>query len=256
MSKPALPQSLDAEQAVLGAILLYPEALGNAVDAGLNSNDFFQSSHRHIFEAAQALDQAGQNVDMTLLINRLNEVKLINQVGGVNYLSDLLATATTLSNITAYVEIIRSKAQLRQLISSAQIILAESTTSSENLNEVFDKAEKMILDITHNRLTKDFKSAQEITSNVIELVNQMSENKSGITGMKTGYHALDNVTSGFQKGDLIILAARPAMGKTALALNLALKMAHLNQLPVAIFSLEMPGEQLISRMLSSRSRIN
>lgn len=251
-----LPQSIDAEQAILGAILLYPETFSLTYEEGLRAEDFFQDVHQKIYLAANEVEDQGRNVDVTLLINRLTEKNQIAQIGGAEYLSDLISTATTISNLKYYIEIVRSKAQLRQLITTAHQILADSADEKDDIDDVFDRAEKMILDITHNRLTKDFKPAQEVTSAVLELVKKMSENKTGITGMKTGYTALDNTTSGFQKGDLVILAARPAMGKTAFALNLAMKMAHLNNLPVAIFSLEMPAEQLISRMLSSRSRIN
>lgn len=251
-----LPHSIDAEQALLGAILLYPQSFQTVVETGLAVNDFFLEAHKKIFLAAKELDDQGKNIDATILINRLVEKKHIAQIGGSEYIMELIGTATTSSNVKHYVEIIKNKAQLRQLIEVAHTILESSSDDSQELNEVFDQAEKLILDVTHNRLTGDFRDSDEVTESVMELVKRMSQNKSGITGMKTGYTDLDSTTNGFQKGDLIILAARPSMGKTAFALNLAMKIAHLNKLPVAIFSLEMPAEQLISRMLSARAQIN
>lgn len=251
-----LPQSIDAEQAILGALVLYPDALDTAYETGLRMVDFFQDNHRKIYEAALEIAEQGQNVEMGLLINRLTEKNQLKQIGGPEYLVDLISTATTSANLKHYVGIVRNKAQLRQLIETAQVILADSVDEKDDINDVFDRAEKMILDITHNRLTKDFRQSQEVTEAVMERIRQLAENKGELTGMQTGYSMLDQTTSGFQKGDLVILAARPSMGKTALALNLGMKMAHLNNLPVAIFSLEMPAEQLISRMLSARARIN
>ena len=189
-----LPQSIDAEQAILGAILLYPETFSLAFEYGLKVEDFFQDVHQKIYLAAFEISEQGRNVDVALLINRLTEKNQIAQIGGAEYLTELINTATTISNLKSYIEIVRSKAQLRQLINTAHQILADSSDEKDDINDVFDRAEKMILDITHNRLTKDFKPAKEVTSTVLDLVKKMSENKTGITGMKTGYTALDNTT--------------------------------------------------------------
>ena len=251
-----LPSSIEAEQAILGAILVYEDAIRITVEAGLQPEDFFMEANRRIYQVMLALLEQSQAVDRTILMSRLNDQAILSRVGGEEYIWLLLDTATSPANLKHYVALIQDKAKLRTLHETASKIAIDSIDGQSALDEVFDEAEKRILDITRSRRTSEFKKSMDIVADVMQRIQLMSESKSSITGMLTGYRDLDQVTAGFQSGDLIILAARPSMGKTALALNLGMQIAHLNQLPVAIFSLEMPAEQLMTRMLSAKSRIN
>lgn len=250
-----LPHSLDAEKALLGASLMYPFALKNASELGLLSEDFFLDAHRIIYNAMVDIVEAGKMVDGTSLIARLTDLAMLNRVGGADYIMELADNSVSSANIKYYIEIIQDKAYMRNLILTAQKIAESGFHGAEAIDDVMDEAEKQILHVTRTRRTSDFKDTKETVAAVMDNITRMSEQKSNITGIKTSFSALDNTTNGLQRGDLIILAARPSMGKTAFAINLAIQVARHNQLPVAIFSLEMPAEQLIMRMLSAAARV-
>jgi replicative DNA helicase len=250
-----LPSSIEAEQAILGAILVYEDAIRITMEAGLDSADFYLDANRRIYQTMTALAEQSKVVDRTLLLDRLNDQSVLSRVGGEEYIWLLLDTATTPANLKHYIGLVQDKARMRLLHETASKIAVDSVDGQNEIDEVLDEAERRILDITRSRRTSEFRDSKDVISEVMARIELMSENKTGITGMKTGYKDLDNLTAGFQRGDLIILAARPSMGKSALALNFGMQMAHLNQLPVAVFSLEMPAEQLMMRMLSAKSRI-
>jgi replicative DNA helicase len=250
-----LPHSLDAEKALLGATLMYPFALKNASELGLLSEDFFADAHRIIYNAMVDIVEAGKIVDGTSLISRLTDLAMLGRVGGADYIMELADNSISSANIKYYIEIVQDKAYMRNLILTAQKIAESGFHGAEAIDDIMDEAEKQILHVTRTRRTSDFKDTKETVSSVMDNITRMSEQKSNITGIKTSFRALDNTTNGLQKGDLIILAARPSMGKTAFAINLAIQVARHNHLPVAIFSLEMPAEQLITRMLSAASRV-
>jgi len=251
-----LPSSIEAEQAILGAVLVYEDAIKTVVEIGLEPEDFFLDANRRIYQVMLAIFEQSKAVDMTILTTRLVDQSMLARVGGEEYLWVLLDTATSPANLKHYVSLIQDKARLRLLHETASKIATESIDGQTDLDEVLDEAERRILDVTRSRRTSEFKKSTDIITDVMARIAMMSENKSSVTGMKTGYREMDNITAGLQPGDLIILAARPSMGKTAFALNIGMQVAHLNQLPVAIFSLEMPAEQLMMRMLSAKSRIN
>jgi replicative DNA helicase len=250
-----LPHSLDAEKALLGAMLMYPSAIKNANELGLRPEDFFADAHRTIFSAMNDILEAGKMVDGTALINRLSDLSTLPRVGGADYILELADHSISSANIKYYIEIVQDKAYMRNLILTAQKIAEQGFHVEDGIDSLMDDAEKQILQVTRTRRTTDFKDTKEVVSHVMDNITRMSEQKTNITGIKTSYHALDNTTNGLQKGDLIILAARPSMGKTAFAINLAIQVARHNNLPVAVFSLEMPAEQLIMRMLSSTSLV-
>ncbi len=250
-----LPHSMDAEKALLGAMLMYPMAIRSANEMGLRPEDFFADAHRMIFNAMNDISEAGKMVDGTALINRLTDLSTLTRVGGADYILELADHSISSANIKYYIEIVQDKAYMRNLILTAQKIAEQGFHVEEGIDSLMDDAEKQILQVTRTRRTTDFKDTKEVVSQVMDNITKMSEQKTNITGIKTSFRALDNTTNGLQKGDLIILAARPSMGKTAFAINLAIQVARHNNLPVAMFSLEMPAEQLIMRMLSATSLV-
>ena len=251
----SLPHNLEAERALIGSLLVYPQSLKTVNEIGIMADSFFLQTHGIIFNAMNDVILSGKNVDVTTLLSRLEDLSLLSRVGGVEGISSLLESSTSNANIKYYAQIILDKAMLRSLILTAEDIASKGFKQEEELDEVLDYAEKLIMQVTRNRRATDFRNPKEVINEVMDTISKMSSNKTNITGMKTSFKALDNVTNGLQKGDLIILAARPSMGKTAFALNLGLQVARHNQESVAIFSLEMPAEQLIMRMLSANAAI-
>lgn len=251
-----MPNSLEAEQSLLGTLMVYQNSMTIVTDEGLADSDFYLEAHRKIFAAIFDLHAEGKPVDMTTVSTRLNDMNRLSQVGGVDYLMQLCDAAVTSANTKTYVEIIQNKAFMRNLIEASQVIAEEGLDGQVDIDDYLDNAEKKILSVTRNRRTSDFRSGTEVINSVIENIQKMADNHSPITGVATGFKDLDRLTHGFQPGDLIILAARPSMGKTAFALNLGMNMAQIEtKKAVAIFSLEMPAEQLISRILSAKSTV-
>ena len=251
-----LPSAPEAEASLLGTMLIYPAATRVAMEEGLSEEDFFIEANRKIFSVASDLYHSGQQTDITTIFTRLNDLNLINETGGIEYLTKLSDAAVTSYNTKSYVDLIRDKAVARKMIEAAEKIVEEGFENSSNIDEYLDEAEKSVLDISRNRKTAEFRTPADVMNAVMQQVQMMAENHSDITGYKTGFVALDHTLHGFQKGDLVILAARPAMGKTAVALNLAMNVATYNPGgAVAIFSLEMPAEQLGMRLLSARSHV-
>lgn len=250
-----LPSSLEAEQAILGGMLVYPKVVGDVKDHDLTADDFFNENHQRLFRTMTYLIDQGQPVEPVGLITRLNDTHELSLVGGADYILKLTENAISSANATTYIEVIKSRAQVRKLIETAQKIEAEGFENIKSLDELMDDAERKILDVTRQRRTTDFRSSGDILNTVMEKIQLLRSSKEKITGIKTGYVDLDHTTNGFQRGDLIILAARPSVGKTAFALNIALQSSLRNPGAVAIFSLEMPCEQLMQRILSAKSEV-
>ena len=255
LSTRQLPSSLEAEQAILGGMLVYPKVVGDVKDHDLTADDFFHENHQRLFRTMTYLIDQGQPVEPVGLITRLNDTHELNLVGGADYILKLTENAISSVNATTYIEVIKSRAQVRKLIETAQKIEAEGFENIKSLDELMDDVERKILDVTRQRRTTDFRSSGDILNTVMERIQMLRSNKEKITGIKTGYVDLDHTTNGFQRGDLIILAARPSVGKTAFALNIALQSSLRNPGAVAIFSLEMPCEQLMQRILSAKSEV-
>ncbi len=250
-----LPSSIDAEQAILGAMLVYPNAVRASIEYGLLKEHFYLDSHRVIYEVMLDIDESNKVVDHVMLITRIQDLNLVNVIGGLDYISQLVETATTSATIQHYVEDVIDKYTLRELILLAEKISADGYTRQGEVDLLMDEAERSILNVTRSRRSSEFRDARSVVETVLENIKIKSESGTGITGMGTGYGDLDKITSGFQRGDLIILAARPSVGKTAFALNLGTKMSFINKLPTAIFSLEMPAEQLMQRVLTFESGV-
>ncbi len=251
-----MPCALEAESSLLGTIMLYNSAPRIAIEEGLRDSDFYLDANRKIFGAIVDIYNENKPIDITTVATRLNDLNLLNIVGGTDYLANLSEAAVTSANTKMYVDIIKDKAYMRMMIEAAQKILDEGFDGQVNIDEYLDEAEKAVLNVSRNRRTSEFLTGAEVIDRVIDNIHKMEDNHSNITGVATGFRDLDYVTHGFQRSDLIILAARPSMGKTAFALNLAMNMAQLqNNEAVAIFSLEMPADQLISRILSAKSHV-
>lgn len=249
-----LPHSNEAEQAILGSMLVYPKVVRVVFDQGLQAEDFYLNIHQRIFHAMNYLSENGKPIDATSLITRLQDSDELHMVGGADYILKLSDTAVSQANSAHYIEIIKNRAHLRRLIETAEMIAQDAYQVDQELDDVMDQAERNILQITRSRKATEFKSSKEVISNVIQELAKLRSFSDHVTGIKTGYD-LDRMTNGFQRGDLIILAARPAMGKTAFALNLAMRAAQFNSGAIAIFSLEMPAEALMRRIISAHSEV-
>ncbi|MCI9293170.1 MAG: replicative DNA helicase [Erysipelotrichaceae bacterium] len=250
-----MPHSNEAEQAILGAMLVYPSVIRVVFDQGLVKEDFFLDIHQRIFAAMEYLSQNGKPIDVTSLITRLQDSEELHLVGGADYILKLSDTAVSGANANHYIELIKNRAHLRKLIETAQQIAEDGFDTGNELDDVMDQAERSILSVTRSRKATAFKSSKEIVNTVIQELIRLRSTSDHVTGIKTGYYDLDRMTNGFQRGDLIILAARPSMGKTAFALNLALNASQYNTGAIAIFSLEMPAEALMKRIMSAKSHV-
>ncbi|MDF9866547.1 replicative DNA helicase [Bacilli bacterium PM5-3] len=249
-----LPHNTEAEQAVLGIMILSKNATDEALSA-LSISDFYVREHQIIFAGIKYLVDNLTPVDITTLTAHLVEKNQLDDIGGVEYLTSISQSVISSANVDYYINIILEKSLLRNLIDTSEKIASKGYEGLESTNDLIQDAEKDILKITRNRRTSDFKDSKEILKEVHENLVELSKNKEGLTGIPTGFTKIDQLTNGLQKGDLIILAARPSVGKTAFALNLAQNAAHISNKPVAIFSLEMGADQLIKRMISATGRI-
>jgi len=254
-----LPHNNEAEQAILGALLIYPKVVSTVYDKDLQQDDFYLEAHKRIFNVMQELSDEAKPIDPTSTISKLQDKEELSLVGGADYILVLSDSAVTSANVGYYIEIVKNKADARRLIETAEKIAAEGFDTSNELDVLLDEAERQILHVTRNRRVNDFKNSTTVVENVMNELSELQKSKDGITGVKTGYRRLDQITNGFQRGDLIILAARPSVGKTAFALNVGLRTSKNNTTTsngaVAIFSLEMPAEQLMKRMLSAQSEV-
>jgi len=248
------PQNLEAESSVLGGILLENDAI-NVVLESLRAEDFYRESHRKIFRAMIELSDRSEPVDIITLSEVLKNRGELEAVGGSAYLASLNDFVPTAANISYYARIVREKSILRYLINAATDIATKGFEGQGNVEELLDSAEKAIFDITEQRIKSSFVKVGDMMKDSIKMVEKLFERKTMITGVPTGFKDLDSKTAGLQAGDLIIVAARPGMGKTAFSLNIASHAAFAGH-GVAIFSLEMAREQLALRLLCSEARVD
>ena len=249
------PQSLEAEESLLSAILIDNETLLEVVEI-LIPEDFYKSAHQKIFSAILSLFSNSEPVDLVTLTNQLRDSGHLDGVGGATYLAALVETVPLAVNAKHYSKIIHDKAALRRLIDKANKIAKRCFEDQGDVEGVVDFAEAAIFEISENKIRPSFYAIKDLIEKNIDAIEERQGNKSLVTGVSTGFTRLDNLTSGFQNSDLIILAGRPSMGKTALALNIARNAAIDADVPVAIFSLEMSKEQLSMRMLCSEARVD
>ncbi|MCL6547436.1 MAG: replicative DNA helicase [Alicyclobacillus sp.] len=250
------PQHIEAEQAVLGGMLISPEAAAEAAE-WLEPDDFYSAAHQLIFQAMRDLYERGSPIDIVTTTAVLQERDgALERAGGIDYLVKLAEAMPTALHTGHYAAIVREKALLRRIIAAAGEIANDCYRGDRPAGEVLADAERRILELAEHRRTRDFVHISEVLQATFERIEQLYANEGHITGVPTGYAELDRMTSGFQKSDLIIVAARPSVGKTAFALNIAQNVAVRAGLPVAIFSLEMSRDQLVQRMLCAEGYID
>ena len=245
-----LPNDTLAEQAVLGSMLSDKEAVRIALEK-LKPEDFYREDNKEIFAAMQDIYTIGREVDLITVGEQLKLRGTLERVGGTQNLATLIDNVPTTSNIARYVEIVEQKATLRRIIKVNNDILKSTYDQTEDVDTIIEQAEKGIFDVAQNRNSKDYSSVKDILVNVLDNLEVMQNSNSRLSGMESGFYDLDEKISGLNKSDLIIVAARPAMGKSAFVLNIASYVAMHNKVPVMIFNLEMSKEQLVNRILSS-----
>ncbi|MBI4981745.1 MAG: replicative DNA helicase [Candidatus Omnitrophica bacterium] len=249
------PQNLEAEMAVLGSMLLDDEAISVALEH-LEKSSFYKDSHRKIFESILELFNNNKAVDLITLTEALKKSAILDEVGGAGYLASLVNVVPTAANINHYVKIVKEKNILRSLINNATRIVSLCYDSDGNIDEVVDSAEKFIFEVSDRRTQGTYFSLKDIVKDSIDTIDKLYQKKAHVTGVPTGYIDFDIKTAGLQPSDLIIVAGRPSMGKSALALGIAEYAGVTEKIPVAIFSLEMSKEQLCQRLLCSHARVD
>ncbi len=249
-----IPHNIEAEQSVIGAMLLSKSAIVEVIES-LVPESFYLDKHGKLFTAIKKLYDNGIPVDFTTLTNELKDQGLLSAVGGVEYITEIMEQTPIASNVSYYINIVEEKSVLRRLIDSATDIASLGYSNEYNLEETLDKAESKILEVVKDRKATDFKHMPEVLTNVQTNLEKLAANKGKISGLSSGYIDIDKLTDGFHPGELIILAARPSVGKTALALNIAQNVAINDKKSVIIFTLEMLAEQVVPRMIASVGQI-
>ncbi len=254
MANRKMPQNIDAEMSVLGVAFLDKYALEKIVEE-VDSSMFYSEQNKKLFEALHELYKNRIAIDITTVKNELDKQKNLNSVGGVEYISEVIDSVATAANLDYYIKIIKEKALRRKLIETATDIISDTYEEEGNVANLLDNAEKNILNVIKARQTSEFRPIGDVLRTAQEQLEEMSKNKSAITGLPTGFYDLDKSTAGFHEGELIIIAARPGMGKTAFALNVATNAAMQTDKAIAVFNLEMSAEQLVNRMISAVGQI-
>jgi len=249
------PQSIEAEQAVLGSIFLDPDTVVGALEF-IESKDFYRRGHQLIFQSMLELNGHNEAIDIVTVTNALESRNQLEDVGGMAYLAELAVSVPTAANMEYYAKIVEQKAILRNLIHTATDIVTRGYEEGDELATILDEAERSILEVSERRNRSGFLAISDVLNSSIAQIDQLYQNNEEITGLPTGYQALDKMTAGLQKEELIILAARPAVGKTAFALNIAQNIGTKTDETVAIFSLEMGAESLVNRMLCAEGSID
>ena len=249
-----LPSNIEAERSILGAILLDNAICNQAIEL-MRRDDFFLDSHRRIFDKMVALTERGSVIDLITLSDELRRAAEFEQIGGATYIASLIDGVPRTDTIEHYAKIVKSKAMLRRLITASNQIIARAFDEEDDPDVIIDQAEQMIFQIAEDRMRQGFQYIGEVAQRRLEQIEQMAGRPEMITGVPTGFTDFDQMTSGLQRQDLVIIAARPSMGKTALALNMA-QYAAKNGNTVGVFSLEMSAEQLVSRLLCSEARVD
>ena len=249
------PNSVEAEQSVLGAMLLDKEAISTATEL-ISGEDFYREAHKEIFEAIVDIYDRGEPVDLITLTEKLKTRNTLDAVGGITFLTNLMDAVPTTHNVKYYAKIIEDKSLLRRLIKSSNEIIGKSYQASEEIGEIIDDAEKSIFNISLNRSTQGFTHVKNILNVNFDKIEELYLNKGRITGVPTGFTDLDGKLSGLQKSDLVLVAARPSMGKSSFMMNIVQYAAVRDKITTAIFSLEMSKEQLTQRLLCAEALID
>lgn len=249
------PQSIEAEQAVLGAIILEGDSITKAIEI-LSPDDFYREAHRKIYNSMLELFDKNEPIDLITITENLRDKGELEEIGGLSYLSNLATVIPTAANIRYHAKLVREKALLRAVIRACTEIVTKVYEEPEDAEEMLDYAEKLIFEISEKRTNTSFFQMKDVVKHTFKMIESMYERKAVITGIPSGFKDLDELTSGFQPGDLIIIGGRPGMGKTAFSLNIAQHVGVELGEPVAFFSLEMSKEQIAMRLLSSLAMVN
>jgi len=250
------PQSIESEQAVLGSIMLRKDAMHEVEDI-VSPDSFYVEKHKKIFQAMLDLSTKNEPIDMLSLSSKLSEKKLLEQIGGNKYLAEIVNVVPSSVNVKHYANIVQKKYVLRSLIEAADYVSELAfEESDDHMDDILDMAEKRIFGVVSSPKNQKFVNLKDALPEAYERIEKLHENKGMLRGLPTGFRDLDTILSGLQKQDLVIIAARPSMGKTTLALDIARKTSVLHEKSVVIFSLEMSSQQLVDRMLSAESRVN
>ena len=249
------PQSIDSEKALLGSVMLRPEALYDIMDM-LHGESFYADKHRIIFEVIIELFEKHEPIDILSLSTRLGEKKILDNIGGSTYLADLVNSVPSSANAKHYADVVHKKYILRNLIDASNRVSEYGYQEADELESILDRSEKEIFGVTSMTSNQKYVTMKDTLNEAWERLDRLHKSEEGMRGVPTGFHALDSKLAGFQKSDLIILAARPSMGKTSLALDIVRQSALQFNVPVCFFSLEMSAQQLVDRMLASESRVD
>ncbi|AGK99555.1 replicative DNA helicase [Clostridium pasteurianum] len=251
----SLPQNIEAEQSVLGSMILDKTSIADAAEV-LRGDDFYRENHKLIFSAIIDLYQRDIPVDMITLIEHLRSTERLEGAGGITYITEICNSVPSTANLTSYIDIVKEKSILRRLIKSSTEIIEESYNQQDDVPKVLDSAEKKIFDIAQNTVSSDFEALSAVLERGFLEIERLYNNKGEVTGVPSGFPELDAKTSGFQRGDMILIAARPSMGKTTFALNLAEYAALRSAKSIVMFSLEMSKEQLAYKLLCSEANVD
>jgi replicative DNA helicase len=250
-----LPHNLEAEKSVLGAILIHNDAFNHAAEL-IDSRDFFRDAHRRIFDRMVALSERNDAIDLVTLKDELQRAGELEEVGGPAYIASLADGVPRSANVEHYARIVKEKATLRNVIHAANRILADAYQAEEDADLILDGAEKAIFEIAEDKIREGFVPLRDLVQSSFATIEKLQQHKGLVTGVPTGFADLDEMTSGLQPSDLVLVAARPSMGKTSLVLNIAQYIGTQTEMTVGFFSLEMSKEQLFMRMLTSEARID
>ena len=250
-----IPHDSSAEKAVLGAIFIDPEAIADA-SAVVQPEDFYEKANQIVFQAMIDLSDREEAIDPLTLQDELNKRNQLDDIGGIGYVSELALATPTAAHVTYYAQIVHRKALLRKLIFASQKIITNAMNESDDVTNILDDAESEIMNVSSDNNTGGFRTIKDIVNSTIDEINNIPEDGDMVTGLPTGFYELDKMTTGFHDDELIIIAARPGVGKTSFALNVAQYVGLHTDKSVAMFSLEMSGEQLVQRMLASEGLIN
>jgi replicative DNA helicase len=251
----SLPQSIEAEQSVIGSMIIDKNAIAKVLE-GLEEEDFYRDGHKVIYRAILEMFRNDIAIDLLTIFEYLKSTDMLERAGGVTYITELSSSMPTTANLSAYIKIVSDKSTLRRLIKASTSIIEESYTNQSRVEDVVDIAEKKIFNIAEKRTTKDFEPLGDVLERGFAQIEKIFNNKDVLTGVGSGFSDLDSKTSGFQSGDMILIAARPSMGKTTFALNIAEHAALKEHKSVVIFSLEMSKEQLAYKLLCSEANVD
>lgn len=251
----SLPQSLEAEQSVIGSMIIDKTAISKALEK-LNEEDFYRDGHKAIFKTIRDMYSQDMAVDLVTLLEHLKSTDLLEKAGGVTYVSEVASSVITTANLEAYIKIVEDKSILRKLIRSSTSIIEESYNKQDKVENVLEFAQKKIFDLAEKNGSSDYEALSNVLERGFLEIERLFNNKGSITGVGSGIRDLDAKTSGFQKGDMVLIAARPSMGKTTFALNIAENAALVEGKSVVIFSLEMSKEQLAYKLLCSEASVD